>query len=162
MNSSQICLLKMSQGDPKPDKSLNAGIGMNSKRPDMHVEWLLCQDQMNISLITASQTGPGVADGQPRLEHLKCLICFSGEKPGDPCSSSLSFRVVRLEAVCSSPRLFTAGGIHSEETHKGHSVWTAGSYSEPVFTCSTLWTISLQKRGLWKAVLLTNLCFVST
>lgn len=74
---------------------------------------------MNISLITVSQTDPGAADGQPRLEHLKRLICFSAETPGDPCSSSLSFRVVRVEAVCSSPRLFTAGGSRSEETHKG-------------------------------------------
>lgn len=33
----------MSQGDPKPDKSLNVDVGMNSKRTDIHVEWLLCR-----------------------------------------------------------------------------------------------------------------------
>lgn len=58
-----------------------------------------CQDRVIIGLIPASQTGPGVADGQLRLEHLKHLICFSAEKPGDPGSGSLSFREVRLWAV---------------------------------------------------------------
>lgn len=43
MNFEQICLLKMSQGDPKPDKSLNVDAGMNSKHTDIHVEWLLCR-----------------------------------------------------------------------------------------------------------------------
>lgn len=69
--------------------------------------------QMNSALITASQTGLGAADGQPRLERLKRLIWFSGGEPGLPRSSSLLFQVARREAVCSCPRLFTAGGLHT-------------------------------------------------
>lgn len=71
-----------------------------------------CHPQMNITLIPVSQMS--MSDGQPRLEYLKCLMCFSSEKAGDPCSSSLSFRVVCLAAVCSSPHLFTAGGREAQ------------------------------------------------
>lgn len=40
-------------------------------------------------------------------------LCLQREKAGDPCSSSLSFKVLSLEAACSCPRLFTAGGMHT-------------------------------------------------
>lgn len=40
-------------------------------------------------------------------------LCLQREEAGDPCSSSLSFRVLSREAACSCPRLFTAGGIHT-------------------------------------------------
>lgn len=72
-----------------------------------------CHRWLNFTLITLSQMGMSGLDGQPRLEFLKWLICFSSEKAGDPCSSSLSFKVLSLEAACSCPRLFTAGGIHT-------------------------------------------------
>lgn len=72
-----------------------------------------CHRRLNFTLITLSLMGMSGLDGQPRLEYLKCLICVSSEKAGDPCSSSLSFRVLSLEAACSCPRLFTAGGIHT-------------------------------------------------
>lgn len=72
-----------------------------------------CHRCLNFTLITLSLMGTSSLDRQPRLEYLKCLICVSSEKAGDPCSSSLSFRVLSLEAACSCPRLFTAGGIHT-------------------------------------------------
>lgn len=62
-------------------------------------------------------------DGEPRLEYLKCLICVSSKKAGDPCTSSLSFRVPSLEAACSCPRLFTAGGIHRGKEGKKPKVF---------------------------------------
>lgn len=117
-----------------------------------------CQDQMNISLITASQMGPSVADRQPRWEHLKCLICFSGEKPGDLCSRSLSFRMARLEAVCSSPRLFAAGGcLQRGDAQRPECLnSTAGVYLQHTLDNQSLWT------RLVEAALLTNLYFVFT
>lgn len=72
-----------------------------------------CRRWLNFTLITLSQMGMSGLDRQPRQEYLKCLICFFGEKAGDPCSSSLSFKVQSLEAACSCPRLFTAGAIHT-------------------------------------------------
>lgn len=74
---------------------------------------LECHGCLNSKLITLSLMGMSSLDRQPRLEYLKCLICVSSEKAGDPCSSSLSFRVLSLEAACSCPRLFTAGGTHT-------------------------------------------------
>lgn len=72
-----------------------------------------CHHRLNFTLITLSLIGMSGLDGQPRLEYLKCLMCVSSEKAGDPCSGSLSFKVLSLEAACSCPHLFTAGGIHA-------------------------------------------------
>lgn len=72
-----------------------------------------CHRRLNFTLITLSLMGMSGLDGQPRREYLKCLICVSSEKAGDPCSSSLSFKVLSLEVACSCPRLFTAGSVHT-------------------------------------------------
>lgn len=93
-----------------------------------------CHRRLNVTLITLSLMGMSGLDGQPRLEYLKCLICVSSEEAGDPCSSSLSFRVLSLEAACSCPRLLTAGGVHAGRRGAKPSVWTAGSHSELLYT----------------------------
>lgn len=72
-----------------------------------------CHRRLNFTLITLSLMDVSGLDGQPRLEYLKRLICVSSEKAGDPCSSSLSFKVLSLEAARSCPRLFAAWGIHT-------------------------------------------------
>lgn len=70
-----------------------------------------CHRRLGFTLITLSLMGRSGLDGQPRQEYLKCVMRVSSEEAGDPCSSSLSFKVLSLEAACSCPRLFAAGGV---------------------------------------------------
>ena len=80
-----------------------------------------------VALLVACHTNHFGLDGQTSLEHLERLICFSSVEAGDPCSSSLSFKMLHLEAACSCPRVYRWRHLHREERRKAECVWTAGS-----------------------------------
>lgn len=84
---------------------------------------LQCHHWLSFTLITLSLMGMSDLDGQPRPEYLKCLMCFSSKKAGDPCSCSLSFTLLSLLAACSCPRLFTVGNIHKGRRGTKQSVF---------------------------------------